>query len=861
MFDDESTIELYSSENRKIKQFWPDWKIESQIGRGAYGTVYKAVKHEHNLKDYSAIKIISIPQDVEYDQLRAEFPNEETFSKYLSHVVDGYIKEIELMRTLQGSENVVLIHDYKCLEKTDKLGWDIYLRMELLTPLNEYMKTNTLDEAEIRRIGIDVCKALEKCEKHSIIHRDIKPENMFRSSDGVYKIGDFGIAKSVSAMGTASLSHKGTESYMAPEVFFSSNYDSRADIYSLGIVLYKLLNNNCYPFLDSKTQYDPNTRERAMRSRINGEKLPPPQNASSVMSKIILKAAEHDVQKRYASALEFRKALEQLDAMLPVRPSPFKWWMFACGLLVVVCIALIVIFAPKIFSGRAGDTETIEPSLIQTEESNADTESDTSSEQTDVVISGISVHYSPSKTNYYVGDTLDTSGLVLKLTYSDNSVEHITSGFTCNPTTFSSSGPTVVTVSYGGKSTIFYVSVKDAILSSIFVKDSPTKTSYQIGEMLNTSGLKLNAKYSDGSTKTISSGFTCIPTSWTSGGTKTIIVSYGGKTTSFKISVENKEIVLNSITIKTLPTKTSYYAGEALNTSGLTLNAKYSDGSTKTITSGFTCSPTSFTSVGTKTITVTYSGKTATFNVTVSEKPVTLSSIAVLTKPTKTSYYVGEMLDTNGLMLVAYYSDGSTKIISSGFSCNPIGLASAGTKTITVTYGGKTTMFSVSVEPEPVLASGTCGGNLTWTLKDGVLTISGKGALTDKNLSSFTQYSNNIKKIVISSGITSIGTNVTFGSCENITELVLSETVALIGSNAFIWEHYLPKISVVANNPYYTSIDGVLFTKDKKTMVRYPAGKKGDTYEVPSGVVTITEHAFAGSKLKKDCVFEYGHGN
>ena len=96
---------------------------------------------------------------------------------------------------------------------------------------------------------------------------------------------------------------------MAPEVFSSSDYDQRADIYSLGIVLYRLLNNNCYPFLDSETQYDPITREKALRSRIKGDKLPSPQNASPDMAKIVLKAAEHDVGKRYLSASAMRRFL------------------------------------------------------------------------------------------------------------------------------------------------------------------------------------------------------------------------------------------------------------------------------------------------------------------------------------------------------------------------------------------------------------------------------------------------------------------------------------------------------------------------------------------------------------------------
>ncbi|MCR4615410.1 MAG: bacterial Ig-like domain-containing protein, partial [Clostridiales bacterium] len=167
-------------------------------------------------------------------------------------------------------------------------------------------------------------------------------------------------------------------------------------------------------------------------------------------------------------------------------------------------------------------------------------------------------------------------------------------------------------------------------------------------------------------------------------------------------------ITLSSIAVKTLPTKTTYEIGESFNQNGLTLTATYSDGSTKVITSGFICSGFSSTTAGTKTVTVTYEGKTTTFTVTVNPAPVTLSSIAVKTLPTKTTYNIGESFNPSGLTLTATYSDGSTKTISSGFTCSGFSSTTAGTKTITVTYEGKTTTFTVTVtspqvNPEPTV--------------------------------------------------------------------------------------------------------------------------------------------------------------
>ena len=106
------------------------------------------------------------------------------------------------------SMNVIMEHE-------EDIGWDILIRMELLTPLIERTSENPMVQDEIIKLGIDMCKALEFCRKIEIIHRDIKPENIFITSGGDYKLGDFGIAKTVEKT-RIGLSRKGTYAYMAP---------------------------------------------------------------------------------------------------------------------------------------------------------------------------------------------------------------------------------------------------------------------------------------------------------------------------------------------------------------------------------------------------------------------------------------------------------------------------------------------------------------------------------------------------------------------------------------------------------------------------------------------------------------------
>ena len=294
-----------------LKQIWPEWQIEGKpLGKGSFGVVYKAVRRDHNVESYAAIKVISIPADPsEVDSLRSEGLDMNATRTYLQGIVNDFVSEIQLMESLKGVQNIVSVEDYKVVEKTGEVGWDIYIRMELLTSFNAYICDKKLTEEEVIKLGCDICTALEICAKRNIIHRDIKPENIFINDFGYFKLGDFGIARKMENM-TSGLSQKGTFNYMAPEVANSSEYDARVDTYSLGIVLYRLLNSNRLPFLDTEKQLlNPNERRNAVDRRLRGEELPAPCDASPAMADLILRACAYDPNMRFASATEMKQAL------------------------------------------------------------------------------------------------------------------------------------------------------------------------------------------------------------------------------------------------------------------------------------------------------------------------------------------------------------------------------------------------------------------------------------------------------------------------------------------------------------------------------------------------------------------------
>ena len=295
------------------KKFEPidgKWYITKELGSGAFGSVFEVERKDFsNMK--SALKIISIPSSqTEVNNYRSENYDldEKSVTSYFYGFVEDFIKEFQIMSQLRGNGNIVSIEDYEVKEKDDGFGWDIFIRMELLTPMNDYFKENSPKQSDVIKLGIDMCKALEICQKYKIIHRDIKPSNIFVSDSGDFKLGDFGVARTLEKT-SSGLSKKGTYTYMAPEIFKGEEYGSNVDIYSLGIVMYRLCNNNLEPFRKERTYSD---GEQALALRVKGEKIPKPANADGRLAEIILKACSFDPKSRYESPIQMKMELESI---------------------------------------------------------------------------------------------------------------------------------------------------------------------------------------------------------------------------------------------------------------------------------------------------------------------------------------------------------------------------------------------------------------------------------------------------------------------------------------------------------------------------------------------------------------------
>lgn len=295
----------------KLDQVWKEWNIDKLIGEGSFGKVYKIVREDFGHTYVAALKVIDIPQNKsEYLAIKNEGLTDESVQEYYKSVVGDIVDEFALMSQLKGNSNIVSYEDHAVIPKEDGFGWTICIRMELLTPLYSYLEKKQLTIGNVIQLGIDMCKALEVCQKYNIIHRDIKPENIFVSDIGTFKLGDFGIARQLENA-TSGMSKKGTYTYMAPEVYKGLEYDSSVDIYSLGIVLYRFLNNNRTPFMPpAPLQIKYSDKEQANLRRISGQKIPKPCNADGRLVEIVLKACAYAPGDRYESPYAMRQELQ-----------------------------------------------------------------------------------------------------------------------------------------------------------------------------------------------------------------------------------------------------------------------------------------------------------------------------------------------------------------------------------------------------------------------------------------------------------------------------------------------------------------------------------------------------------------------
>ena len=297
---------------KKYEPLWDKWTVKRKLGVSGLAFCYEAECNEYGKTLKCTIAHFEINTDI---RTNIDFP---------MHVKEPFEKEKEMIisnvlfpQILQAiEEHIVIVYDYKFFY--DEKTIDMFIRMEYLTNLEKYIQNKTVDSEFVIRMGIDLCKALEACERKEIIHRDVKPENIFVNENETFKLGGFCFACELSSTLISRLA--GTPLYMAPEAMsWGEKIDYCSDIYSLGITMYQLLNDGNFPFMSGGEDVD--EVYETIKKRENGEEILPPRHGQKELWKIIQKATRFKKEDRYQSASEMRADLEELQLRKKIKKA------------------------------------------------------------------------------------------------------------------------------------------------------------------------------------------------------------------------------------------------------------------------------------------------------------------------------------------------------------------------------------------------------------------------------------------------------------------------------------------------------------------------------------------------------------
>lgn len=253
------------------------------------------------------LKHISVPESqkqVDALLFTGAASSTEDAQKYYEQVVTDYREELETLEQLAASPNLDCFRSYQIEPKEDGVGFDIYLLAEHRTTLSEYLADNAITHLCAVNLAMDLCSALVDLRAAGLVHRDVKPGNIYLNSQGHFVLGDLGIAK-IEELKYCSMPENMLSSYSAPELFsLVGSIEPTTDIYSVGLILYRIYNGNHAPFEDERT-----SAKAADKLRITGKDLPAPMYADYEMAEIIHKACAFKPEDRYQDPNEMKQAL------------------------------------------------------------------------------------------------------------------------------------------------------------------------------------------------------------------------------------------------------------------------------------------------------------------------------------------------------------------------------------------------------------------------------------------------------------------------------------------------------------------------------------------------------------------------
>ncbi len=289
------------------------YTVSEKLSSDTSGTMYRVIKTNAAGQYVRALKHITIPTEKQYSSVLNSMGGDVSkANSCFSEMFNSIVSEIRILNDLseKGVQHVVGYYENDIIVTDSPRRYDIFILMEYLTSLEDFIQRKDFLVRDVVRLGLDTLYGLQSCHDNSVIHRNIKEKSIFVSDKGEYKIGNFGIS-TVLKDSSETESLKGIPNFLAPEVYFGkTSYTKSFDLYSLGILLYRLLNYSRNPFLPHfSEQYFAQDEDAAFEERMSGKAPALPVLGGEEIGHVIVKAISNSTE-RFKTADEFINALK-----------------------------------------------------------------------------------------------------------------------------------------------------------------------------------------------------------------------------------------------------------------------------------------------------------------------------------------------------------------------------------------------------------------------------------------------------------------------------------------------------------------------------------------------------------------------
>ena len=263
-----------------------EWKVVSRLADISGNSVFEVTKNELDGSTTKA-KLLYVVFDKE---------------KYTSENVDFINEEANFIKSIAKKGSISNYIDVFADNIPTKEKAELYIFFENLPTLAESLNSKKFSEAEVVDFGIKMSEILETLEANNIYHGNINPDNIFVAPNGEYKLGGFTDFDGIK-----------DKSFLAPEIDKNNQADFTTDIYSLGLIMYYMSNNNLLPFC-----FKDEDKQEAMSKRLNGNPVSAPENGGEKLKSVIVIACQPENRNRWKNAGNIKNALTSIKSELPI---------------------------------------------------------------------------------------------------------------------------------------------------------------------------------------------------------------------------------------------------------------------------------------------------------------------------------------------------------------------------------------------------------------------------------------------------------------------------------------------------------------------------------------------------------------